>query len=1772
MSRFVRVNDTDYKLSVNPGGTITFDTGTGTVKVNGNLEVTGSTTTVSSINLAIEDNKILINNGEVGNGVTRENGTAGIEIDRNTLNNAQVLFDEAVQFYTPSDSNHSTYVLKPGVFRFKDELNFPIGIQTNSITAPSGYDLNLLGATSGTGVVTVKGYTGYKRRILDYTNWDYGRSGPIMVGSDLDALVTVESLADFVTSNFAFNSGSSIIDYDSKVLVSDLASGAAYSNVKFTIDGLDVGYVASNGLHFDYVAGVTSTLNLGVLNSTVTVAGNLITVGTVRNSANSLTLADITTPTNTAANNGGITLKGTTDKTIKWLSSNSAWNLSEHLALASGKNLLFTGSTSGTLTIAVPATVSGTMTLPTGTDTLVARATTDTLTNKTLTSTGNTITLGGNTISSATGSGALVFANTPTLSTPNIGVATATSVNKLTITAPATSATLTVVDGKTLTVSNTLTFTGTDSSSVAFGAGGTVLYSGGDVTLNSSIIGNAGIEGSGILINGTTYDSVLKVSDLGSTKLAQTILHRHSTSYAPYFVAARSNSNDSTHGAVTAGMNLFTMVSAGYTGANNYQMFGWMQFNASNAGTISSTSAPGQFVLSLTPDGTVTPAAVLTIDQDKSAVFAGNISANNLSVAAGKKITVSNTLTFTGTDSSSVAFGTGGTVLYSGGALGTPSSGTLTSCTGLPISGISGLGTGVGTWLGTPTSANLAAAITDETGSGSLVFANTPTLVTPNIGVATATTVNKLTITAPATSATLTIANGKTLTASNTLTFTGTDSSSVAFGTGGTVLYSGGALGTPSSGTLTSCTGLPIAGISGLGTGVGTWLGTPTSANLSVAVADSTGSGSLVFGTSPTIATGITAGSNAFNLVNGIATTVNFAGAGTTISIGAGTGTTTVNNNLVVTGNISTGSGTTTINNAARVVGNLVIDGNFTVGGTTTTVNTANIKLSDNMIYLNEASPATITNASGNGTTVTFTATNQYVAGMIVTVTGMNPVTYNVTDATITFANATTFQIASTVTDAFVSGGTARAKAAINPDLGFSGGYNDGTYRHGGLFRDASDGVWKFFKNYVPEPDASVYINTADASFALADLSIGSLIASGHATLEGVTSTGATGTGKFVFDGSPTLVTPNIGVATATTVNKLTITAPATSATLTIANGKTLTASNTLTFTGTDSSSVAFGAGGTVLYSGGALGTPSSGTLTSCTGLPIAGISGLGTGVGTWLGTPTSANLAAAVTDETGSGSLVFATTPTLVTPNIGVATATTVNKLTITAPATSATLTIADGKTLTVSNSLSITATDGATINFGTGGTFVYSGGALGTPSSGTLTSCTGLPISGISGLGTGVGTWLGTPTSANLASVVADETGSGSLVFATTPTLVTPNVTTSLNTGSATFALINTTATTINMGGVATAINLSSAAASASTLSVGPGITGNTLKINGTTTGTVNVTTDVTTGSANLFPSVTGTITLGGASITTGNGVVKLGISPVAGASTTEVVTASWVNNAIASVVSGAITNISTEMTTLASSQVVDGGFDWSLYNGADYQVRMVQVGASGTRTQFGRVMVSTDVPVYTASGASSSGTTVTVSSTVGLYVGMVVSIVSGTGTLPSNTRVTSVAVGSFVINNTPTVALSGASIKAVISGKYVSAAGATNSGATITVGSTSGMYPGMSLSVTAGTGSFATGVYVSSITNSTTFVASQAPIVALSASAVVTGSPNTYMTTYGMMESNGVVGLFDTALTSTNVQLIMSPKDRSNFTVFDIGVISKTIVNMTRQLMNI
>jgi hypothetical protein len=130
-----------------------------------------------------------------------------------------------------------------------------------------------------------------------------------------------------------------------------------------------------------------------------------------------------------------------------------------------------------------------------------------------------------------------------------------------------------------------------------------------------------------------------------------------------------------------------------------------------------------------------------------------------------------------------------------------------------------------------------------------------------------------------------------------------------------------------------------------------------------------------------------------------------------------------------------------------------------------------------------------------------------------------------------------------------------------------------------------------------------------------------------------------------------------------------------------------------------------------------ALGTPSSGNLSNCTGVPAGSITGIDPNAQAWLVNPTSANLAAAVvTTSTGNGALTFANAATL---------------------------------TNTV----------------------------LSTPASGNLSNCTAFPQSQLSGLATNVSTFLGTCNSTTLFNALVTKSGSGgNVVFTQGPTLVAP------------------------------------------------------------------------------------------------------------------------------------------------------------------------------------------------------------------------------------------------------------------------------------------------------------------------------------------------------------------------------------------------------------
>jgi len=160
-------------------------------------------------------------------------------------------------------------------------------------------------------------------------------------------------------------------------------------------------------------------------------------------------------------------------------------------------------------------------------------------------------------------------------------------------------------------------------------------------------------------------------------------------------------------------------------------------------------------------------------------------------------------------------------------------------------------------------------------------------------------------------------------------------------------------------------------------------------------------------------------------------------------------------------------------------------------------------------------------------------------------------------------------------------------------------------------------------------------------------------------------------------------------------------------------NGTTLTA-NTLNLT--NALGVAYGGTGQTSYTDGQLlignstgNTLAKSTLTQGTGITITNGSGAITIANAspmtypGAGIPNSTGTAWGTSYSTsGSGTVVaLATSPSFTTPTLGVATATSINKVALTAPATGSTLTIADGKTLTVNNSITLSGTDATIMTF---------------------------------------------------------------------------------------------------------------------------------------------------------------------------------------------------------------------------------------------------------------------------------------------------------------------------------------------------------------------------------------------------------------------------------------------------------------------------------------
>ena len=276
-----------------------------------------------------------------------------------------------------------------------------------------------------------------------------------------------------------------------------------------------------------------------------------------------------------------------------------------------------------------------------------------------------------------------------------------------------------------------------------------------------------------------------------------------------------------------------------------------------------------------------------------------------------------------------------------------PTTGTLATLSGSESLTNKKLGSLTTNGIVTTSGGDGTLSVTATTGSGDVVLATSPTLVTPTLGAATATSINGLAITNS--TGTLTIANGKTATVSNTLTFTGTDSSSVAFGNGGTVAYTGDKLNA---------------------------FAATSSSELAGVISDETGSGALVFGTSPTFTTGIDGGATFGAFTSSTTLTVGYSGGSsstTNISTGGVDSGETKTINIGTGGdsgsvtNINIGSsegGTVTINKDLTVTGDLIVN------GSTTTINSTTLSVDDKNIELASTTSPSDASADGAGITV----------------------------------------------------------------------------------------------------------------------------------------------------------------------------------------------------------------------------------------------------------------------------------------------------------------------------------------------------------------------------------------------------------------------------------------------------------------------------------------------------------------------------------------------------------------------------------------------------------------------------------------------------------------------------------------------------------------------------------------------------------------------------------------------------------------------------------
>ena len=266
--------------------------------------------------------------------------------------------------------------------------------------------------------------------------------------------------------------------------------------------------------------------------------------------------------------------------------------------------------------------------------------------------------------------------------------------------------------------------------------------------------------------------------------------------------------------------------------------------------------------------------------------------------------------------------------------------------------------------------------------------------------------------------------------------------------------------------------------------------------------------GSADISIAPTDLTGVTATASEINTLDGITSST----AELNILDGATLSTTELNYVDGVTSSIQTQIDSKAPTNSPTFTGTVVLPDNTVALGTKTT--------GDYVASLVAGTGVTLTNNSGEGATPTV-AIGQAVGTTSSVLFATAETTGNLTVGGDIYVNGTYFTTTETslaIQDPFIylnDGST-----VTNPDLGIAGNYNDGTYRHAGVFRDATDGKWKFFDSYTPEPNSP--IDTGHGTYAPATVvakSIESTVSTGTAPLTVASTTAVTNLNADLLDG-----------------------------------------------------------------------------------------------------------------------------------------------------------------------------------------------------------------------------------------------------------------------------------------------------------------------------------------------------------------------------------------------------------------------------------------------------------------------------------------------------------------------------------------------------------------------------------------------------------------------------------------------------------------------------